>query len=116
MAKLKMVEYPTSSAARSAGFLEAVFGWQGISYGPLYEDVPIGEGISRGFQADLAEAPNQPLVVIEVDDLRAVREKVEAAGGVVTVEPFSFPGGTRMHFQEPGGNVLAAYVPQMDMP
>lgn len=110
MTKFTMVEYPTSSASASAAFLEAVFGWPGTSYGPSYVDVPVGEGISLGFQADPAEAPPQPLVVLEVDDLLAMRERIVAAGGVITVEPFSFPGGTRMHFREPGGNVLAVYV------
>lgn len=33
-----------------------------------------------------------------------------------TLEPFSFPGGTRMHFREPGGNVLAGYVPKEPRP
>ncbi len=105
-----MVEFPTTSASASADFLGEVFGWGGVAYGPRYQDIPVGQGMSLGFQGDPAEAPGQPLVVIEVDDLAIIRGKVLAAGGVVTVEPFSFPGGSRMHFREPGGNELAAYV------
>lgn len=112
MAKFTMVEYPTTSTAASAAFIESVFGWSGVSYGPDYEDIPVGEGISLGFQADQSEAPAQPLVVIEVDDLEATRQSILTAGGVITVEPFSFPGGSRMHFREPGGNELAVFVPQ----
>jgi predicted enzyme related to lactoylglutathione lyase len=116
MTKFTMVEYPTSSASASADFFEAAFGWRSTSYGPMYEDVPIGDGVSLGFQADLSEAPAQPLVVLEVEDLDVMRERIVAAGGLVTVEPFSFPGGSRMHFREPGGNVLAVYVRQERQP
>lgn len=112
MATFTMVEFPTTSATASADFLRAVFGWQGVSYGPDYEDVPVGSGISLGFQADPAEAPAQPLVVIEVDDLDVMTERIVAAGAEITVEPFSFPGGSRMHFREPGGNEIAVYVPE----
>ncbi len=34
---------------------------------------------------------------------------VQAAGGSITRQPFSFPGGRRFHFREPGGNELAAF-------
>ena len=72
----------------------------------------MGDGVSLGFQADTSEAPAQPLVVIEVDDLASVRAEILASGGLVTVEPFSFPDGSRMHFREPGGSELAVYVPE----
>ncbi|MBK8868783.1 MAG: VOC family protein [Dermatophilaceae bacterium] len=111
-ATFKMVEFPTSSAGASAEFFQRVFGWRGTAYGPDYQDVPMGDGVSLGFQADTSEAPAQPLVVIEVDDLASVRAEILASGGVVTVEPFSFPGGSRMHFREPGGSELAVYVPE----
>lgn len=114
MATFKMVEFPSSSAAASSTFFRAVFGWGGTAYGPDYQDVPVSDGVSLGFQADPSDAPTQPLVVIEVDDLEAVRAKILASGGEVTVEPFSFPGGTRMHFREPGGNELAVYVPDVE--
>lgn len=110
MASFTMVEFPSSSAVRSATFLSEVFGWFGIAYRPDYQDVPVGGGITLGFQSDAAEAPAGPLVVIKVDDLDATRERILAAGGAVVVEPFDFPGGRRMHFREPGGNELAVWV------
>lgn len=33
----------------------------------------------------------------------------DAAGGRVTYEPFSFPGGRRFQFLDPGDNELAVY-------
>ncbi len=112
-----MVEFPTSDACASARFFKAAFGWRSTAYGPHYRDVatgPVaGDGpeMSLGFQQDPVERPGAPLVVIGVDDLEATRSRVEAAGGLVSVEPFGFPGGRRFHFREPGGNELAAWVP-----
>jgi predicted enzyme related to lactoylglutathione lyase len=34
---------------------------------------------------------------------------VKAAGGVITRPIFSFPGGRRFHFRDPGGNELGVY-------
>lgn len=107
-----MVEFPTAAAGASARFFEKVFDWPYLEYGPEYIDVQLTDGQSLGFQQDRAEAPSGPLTIIEVDDLDATRRSVEAAGGVVSVEPFNFPGGTRFHFREPGGNELAAWVRQ----
>jgi uncharacterized protein len=36
---------------------------------------------------------------------------VVGAGGVITLDPFDFPGGRRFHFREPGGNELAVWMP-----
>ncbi|WP_182357985.1 VOC family protein [Tomitella gaofuii] len=110
MAQLTMVEFPTSSASASARFFQAVFEWSFREYGPDYTDVQLDGEQSLGFQQDASEAPSGPLTIIEVDDLHATRRSVEASGGVVTTEPFDFPGGTRFHFREPGGNVLAAWA------
>lgn len=104
-----MVEFPTTSAEESARFFNHAFAWPGTNYGPDYIDVG-APPIPLGFQADLVDAPASPLVVIEVADLDDGRSRVERAGGVVTVEPFDFPGGRRLHFREPGGNEIAIWV------
>ena len=111
MADFTMVESSSNDADASATFLEQVFGWTGTPFGPDYTDVSCGAGISLGFQADTAEAPRAPLVVIRVDDLDVSRKHIEEAGGRVIVEPFDFPGGRRLHFIEPGGNELAVWTP-----
>ncbi|MDN5757998.1 MAG: VOC family protein [Tomitella sp.] len=111
MAKLTMVEFPGDAAAHSAKFFEDVFSWSSTAYGPEYLDVQIGGNQTLGFQQDRSEAPGAPLVVFEVEDLVAMRTAIEQAGGVVTVEPFDFPGGTRLHFREPSGNELAVWTP-----
>jgi predicted enzyme related to lactoylglutathione lyase len=110
MSRVSMVEFPSTSASRSAEFFGQVFGWQFNAYGPQYTDVAFGGGFSLGFQQDADEAPAAPLVVIKVNDLDSARRSIESHGGRVTVEPFDFPGGRRFHFVEPGGNELAAWV------
>lgn len=114
MARLTMIEFPTTDAAASARFFQEALGSEHIAYGPDYRDVQLGGGQTLGFQGDPAEAPDGPLVVLEVGDLDAARVAVERAGGRVTTEPFDFPGGRRFHFLEPGGNELALWVPTRD--
>ncbi|WP_433192816.1 VOC family protein [Nocardia sp. CA-107356] len=110
MYTIDFVEFPSDSAADSARFFANAFGWSPTPYGPDYVDIQ-GAGITLGFQADADEKPSAPLVTIRADDLTEARRAVEAAGGVVTVEPFDFPGGSRFHFREPGGSELAVWRP-----
>lgn len=110
MVRLTMVEFPSNDPAASAAFFDTAFGLESDSYGPRYEDVHLENGQTLGFQGDPSEKPASPLTVIEVNDLSAARAAIEAAGGTITVEPFSFPGGRRLHFREPGGNELAVWV------
>ncbi|WP_410590949.1 VOC family protein [Amycolatopsis sp. lyj-23] len=111
MDEVDFAEFPSSSAAASGRFFERAFGWTVTPYGPDYTDVRAG-GLTLGFQSDPAERPRAPLVTIRTDDLVVARTAVEAAGGVVTKEPFAFPGGRRFHFREPGGSELAVWSPE----
>jgi predicted enzyme related to lactoylglutathione lyase len=48
-------------------------------------------------------------VILYSGALEAMREKVVAAGGKISKEIFSFPGGRRFHFVGPCGNQLAVW-------
>ena len=109
--QITMVEFPSSSMPATADFLSTVCGWTPTVYGTSYTDLT-GGGIEVGIQGDDDEQSPAPLMVILVADLAEARGRVEAAGGVVTLEPFSFPGGRRFHFREPGGNEMAMWVPE----
>ena len=111
MYEVDFVEFPSTSAAASGEFFERAFGWAVTPYGPDYTDVRAA-GPTFGFQADKAQQTRAPLVTIRTDDLAEARTAVEAAGGVVTTEPFAFPGGRRFHFREPGGSELAVWCPE----
>jgi predicted enzyme related to lactoylglutathione lyase len=49
------------------------------------------------------------LLVIYSSDLNGVQKKIQAAGGKIVKEIFSFPGGRRFHFADPSGNELAVW-------
>ncbi len=106
MARISFVELPVSDIGRPNNFFTEAFGWDLTAFGPTYACTMTGD-VDLGLQADAAEATRMPLVVIQVDDLAASLKAVQSAGGVITKEPFSFPGGRRFHFLEPGGNELA---------
>ena len=43
------------------------------------------------------------MIVLRHEDLAAVQAQVEAAGGTITKETYSFPGGERFEFLDPMG-------------
>ena len=55
-------------------------------------------------------ARRPPLIVLETDDLDAMLAKVKGAGGKITQEIFTFPGGRRFQFKEQGGTELAVWT------
>jgi uncharacterized protein len=106
--KLDYLEIPTHGATLSAikEFYRAAFSWQFTDHGPSYAS--FDEGLRGGFDAS-ADATPRPLPVLYAKDLEAARAKVEEAGGRITRPIFSFPGGRRFHFVDPGGNELAVW-------
>jgi len=105
--KVDYVELPGGDLARVKAFYGAAFGWAFTDYGPTY--AAFAEGLDGGFQADPAEAPAAPLVILYAPDLEAMAAKVTAAGGQIVRPIFSFPGGRRFHFRDPAGNELAVW-------
>lgn len=110
MAKFTTVEMYSTDAAASAAFMSEVFAHPSTAYGDSYIDVHVGDGFTVAFETRRDEVPPPPLAIFQVDDLDRMREVVTAAGGVITVEPFDFPGGRRFQFREPGGNELSVWV------
>jgi uncharacterized protein len=107
MSSICFVELPVSELSSTRSFYTDAFGLAFTNYGPSYSCTTTG-GVDLGLQADASEATAAPLVVIAVDDLEATLEAVSKAGGLITKPIFSFPGGRRFHFRDPGGNELAA--------
>ena len=107
MARLNYVELPVRETGAAKAFYERAFGWSMMEFGPTYAATTTGD-TDIGLQADAAEATKAPLPVIEVDDLEAALQAVQAAGGTVVRPIFAFPGGRRFHFLDPSGNELAA--------
>lgn len=108
--RLDYVEFASRDPAASRAFFSAVFGWAFVDYGPDYtafDDGRLQGGFFRGQPHGTAQGA--PLLVIHADDLAAMSEVVMAHGGQVLKPVFSFPGGSRFHFLEPGGNELAVW-------
>lgn len=102
-------------------FYSAAFGWQFNDYGPDYvgirrqnRDAESG-GICRVDQ--LASAPpGSPLVILYSSNLEATEASVVEAGGAISKETISFPGGRRFQFRDPSGNELAVWSDQPSSP
>jgi predicted enzyme related to lactoylglutathione lyase len=92
-------------------FFSSVFDWSYKDWGDDYADTA-SSGINSGINADPEHRPSYPLAVIYTTDLESVREKVIAAGGIITKDIFSFPGGRRFHFKDPADNELAVWSDQ----
>jgi predicted enzyme related to lactoylglutathione lyase len=104
------VELPASNGATLLDckrFYEGVFGWRYQDYGPEYADTQTS-GLTSGISVDEART-TRPLPVIFSNDLEASRGQVLAAGGQLTKDIFSFPGGRRFQFKDPAGNELAVW-------
>lgn len=106
--KIDYIEFSANDLGRVRAFYGEAFGWKFVDYGPTYTALE-GAGLDGGFQADAAQAPKKPLVILYAEDLEASQARVEAAGGKVTQPIFAFPGGRRFHFEDPSGNELAVW-------
>lgn len=106
--KIDYIEFSATDIERTKRFYGEVFGWKFEDYGPEYTSFADGR-IAGGFYKGTVTPGAGPLVVIYVEDLEATVLSVKAAGGKITKEIFSFPGGSRFHFTDPNGNELAAW-------
>jgi hypothetical protein len=64
-----------------------------------------------GFETSDDIVPGGALVVLYSAELEALQQKIVAAGGTISREIFSFPGGERFHFVDPNGHELAVWRP-----
>lgn len=110
MARLNYVELPVRDVAGQKAFYSAAFGWDFTDFGPDYAAMTTGD-VDLGLNGDTGQWTAQLLPVIQVDDLEAALDRIVAAGGVVTLPIFAFPGGRRFHFRDLHGHELAAMTP-----
>lgn len=113
MHKLNYVEFASTDLSASKDFFNRIFSWEFTDYGSEYtafsqDSAGIDGGFYQHQQVQKAEQ-GAPLLVLYSAELEATQTKVEAGGGKITQAIFSFPGGRRFHFVEPGGNELAVW-------
>jgi predicted enzyme related to lactoylglutathione lyase len=107
--EIDYVELTVRDLAEAKQFYTDAFGWAFNDYGPDYAGIRGGDGELGGLRRTDGLRLGGPLVILYSDDLEASLAAVQAAGGTVTQEPFSFPGGRRFHFADPSGNELAVW-------
>ena len=66
-------------------------------------------GLQGGFEKTDKEIVNGALVVLYHENLEAIKNIILQAGGTITRDIFSFPGGKRFHFSDPSGNEFAIW-------
>lgn len=110
--KINYVEFPSQNLEATKAFFHRAFGWTFVDHGPEYAAFS-NEGLDGGFfKAELASSTDNggALLIFYSEDLEDSLGRVEAAGGRIVKPIFSFPGGRRFHFTEPGGNELAVWA------
>jgi predicted enzyme related to lactoylglutathione lyase len=110
--KINYVEYPSRDVPATKQFFQQAFGWVFQDYGPDYAAFS-DQGLDGGFFTSELTArtdAGSALIVFYSDDLEGTLAKITAAGGTVVKPIFTFPGGRRFHFTEPGGNEFAVWT------
>jgi predicted enzyme related to lactoylglutathione lyase len=109
--QIDLIEFPASSleeVATVSKFFNQVFGWRFKEWGDDYNDTH-DSGVTAGINGSGTKEQTMPLAVIYADDLEATKDKVAKAGGKITHDISSFPGGRRFAFTDPAGNQLAVW-------
>ena len=108
MIPINYVEFKAKDLSQIKTFYSNVFGWIFTDYGPNYTAFS-DSGLAGGFEYTDGEIVNGVLVVLLHDDLDKIKKEVIDAGGIISVDTFSFPGGKRFQFLDPSGNELAVW-------
>ncbi len=114
MPRHKMIDYlefPCRDFNSTKAFFEKLFGWTFTDYGPGYSAFA-GAGLDGGiYESENCSRSDGGacLIVFFSENIEVTQSEIEAAGGKVIQQIFSFPGGRRFHFCEPSGNEFAVW-------
>ncbi|MGH8867299.1 MAG: VOC family protein [Actinomycetes bacterium] len=109
---LDYVEIAAPDLPAAMAFYSTAFGWSFNEYGGAYAGIRSADGESEvgGLNPAAEPDPRGPLVLLFSDDLEVSAVAIAEAGGEVVEGPYEFPGGRRLHFRDPGGNVLGVWA------
>ncbi|MGS0676089.1 VOC family protein [Shewanella sp. 0m-4] len=108
---INYLEIPVKEINKTKAFFNQVFGWEFIDYGPEYSCF-VDAGIAGGFfvsEKAFTIASGSPLIVLYSNQLEESQTKVIDAGGQISQQVFTFPGGRRFHFLDTNGNEYAVW-------
>lgn len=103
------LEFTVSDLEQAKRFYSEAFDWKFTDYAPVYAGIQGPDREVGGLRVGDVR-PGGVLVVLFSEDLQVSLDRVKAAGGRITQEPFDFPGGRRFQFLDPSGNELAVWA------
>lgn len=95
-------------------FYVKLFHWKTEPYGPSSVMVDTGsdQGIGGAITALGHEPHNYVMIYVQVEDLQATLDRVEALGGKTRIPPTPVPGsGDFAWFVDPEGNLIGLWKP-----
>jgi predicted enzyme related to lactoylglutathione lyase len=118
-AEVNYIELPAGDLDSTKAFYSEAFGWDWVDYGLTYAASTSGQ-FEVALNAEAAVGPAHdpgaenaigPFVLFGTSDLEAVESAVRAAGAEIVSPIYAYPGGRRLHFADPSGNILGVYQP-----
>lgn len=103
------IELAMIDAGKTKDFYSKVFGWEFTDYSPEYIGIKVQGREVGGFTRVAEVYKGNTLVVLYSNKLEESMLSVQQAGGTISKDIFSFPGGRRFQFLDPNGNELAVW-------
>jgi len=105
---INYIEFKAKDLEKIKEFYTVSFKWTFTDYGPTYTAFS-NSGLAGGFEKTDTASVNGALVVLYHKNLDLIKNRILKAGGKITKDIFSFPGGRRFHFTDPSENELAVW-------
>jgi len=106
--QIQYIEFLSQDFDRIKSFYTEAFGWEFTDWGPEYTAFA-GEYVEGGFGKG-KPVSGSIMPILYSDNPEASLEQVKVAGGAITKEIFTFPGGRRFEFTDPDENRLAVWT------
>lgn len=105
------IEIPSRDITLSESFFSKLLGWKFTEYGNDYKAFHDSRTSGGVYTSDKISTTDNggSLIVIYSENLESTMTEAIKLGATITKEIFSFPGGRRFQFTEPGGSELAIW-------
>ena len=105
---INYIEFKAHDIEKTKTFYSAAFAWIFMDYGPSYTAFS-ESGLAGGFELSEEKIINGVLIVLYHTDLDRIKSNTIKAGGAISKDIFSFPGGHRFYYTDLSGNELAVW-------
>lgn len=105
---INYIEFKAKDLEVTKAFYTNAFNWSFTDYGPTYTSFA-DSGVFGGFEKTEEPISKGALIVLHHKNLKVIKQKIIDLGGEISVDIFSFPGGSRFQFLDPSGNELAVW-------